>query len=99
MLSLIALRANSIIPSMLAHAVNNGCLVALAQLGLDERINTSRTGVQIAIFLAATAVLAAGAVLVATTPPTGSQRGEAPNDGGEAHNDGGNAENDGPRQM
>ena len=66
MLSLIALRARSIIPSMLAHAVNNGCLVALAQLGLDERINTSRVGVQVAIFLASTVVLAAGGVLVAT---------------------------------
>jgi len=75
MLSLIALRARSIIPSMLAHAVNNGCLVALAQLGLDERINTSRIGVQLAIFLASTVVLAAGGALVATAPQTGSQRG------------------------
>jgi sodium transport system permease protein len=68
MLSLIALRARSIIPSMLAHAVNNGCLVALAQLGLDERINASRTGVQVAIFLGSTVVLAAGGALVATAP-------------------------------
>jgi len=77
MLSLIALRARSIIPSMLAHAVNNGCLVALAQLGLDERINTSRVGVQVAIFLASTIVLAAGGMLVATAPPVRAQRGRA----------------------
>jgi sodium transport system permease protein len=82
MLSLIALRARSIIPSMLAHAVNNGCLVALAQLGLDERINTSRVGVQIAIFATSTVVLAAGGVLVATAPQARSQRGVTHNDEG-----------------
>ncbi len=81
MLSLIAWRAHSIIPSMLAHAVNNGCLVALAALGLDERINTSRTGVQVAIFLGSTVVLAAGGILVATAPARRSQRGEARGDG------------------
>jgi sodium transport system permease protein len=79
MLSLIALRARSIIPSMLAHAVNNGCLVALAQLGLDERINTSRVGVQLAIFLASTLVLAVGGMLVLTAPPVRSQRADTPN--------------------
>ena len=36
-LSLIALRAGSIVPAMAAHFVNNACLVTLAQLHLDER--------------------------------------------------------------
>ena len=72
MLSLIALRARSIIPSMLAHAVNNGCLVALAQLGLDERIDDARRRPsQVAIFVAVVGwLLAAGSVLIATDRAT-----------------------------
>ena len=68
MLSLIALRAGSILPSMLAHAVNNGCLVALAALGLDEKLTTLGAMAQLAIFLGATLVLGAGALLIGTGP-------------------------------
>jgi sodium transport system permease protein len=76
MLSLIALRAGSIVPSMLAHAVNNGCLVALAELGLDEKLTTLGVVSQIAIFVGATVVLGVGALLIRSGPlapfrPTG----------------------------
>ncbi|HET6147142.1 MAG TPA: ABC transporter permease subunit/CPBP intramembrane protease [Polyangia bacterium] len=69
LLSLIAWRAGSIVPSMLAHAINNGCLVMLAQLGLDERAETLGTAAEVALFATAVAVLATGAALVATSPP------------------------------
>ena len=69
LLSLIAWRAGSIVLSMLAHAVNNGCLVILAQLGLDQRAESLGTGAQAAFFAAAVLVMATGAWLVATCPP------------------------------
>jgi sodium transport system permease protein len=69
MLSMIALRSGSILPAMLAHAVNNGCLVALAQLGLDERATALGTAVQVAIFAGATALLALGIWLIVTSTP------------------------------
>ncbi len=76
-LSLIAWRARSIVPAMLAHAVNNGCLVVLAQLGLDERISTWTSHSQAAIFVASLVVLAAGGALLATDPATPAQRQRA----------------------
>jgi sodium transport system permease protein len=69
LLSLIAWRAGSIAPSMLAHAVNNTCLVTLAQLGLDERAEALGGAAQAGIFATAAALLAAGGWLVATSAP------------------------------
>jgi sodium transport system permease protein len=67
LLSLLALRTGSIMPSMLAHALNNGCLVVLAVLGVDEGASSLSAGAQGAIFAGAAVVLAAGIALVATT--------------------------------
>jgi sodium transport system permease protein len=78
MLSLIALRARSILPSMLAHGVNNGCLVTLAQLGVDEKMTTLGAASQIGIFVAASVALVAGGFLVGTGPATPSAPGERP---------------------
>jgi sodium transport system permease protein len=78
LLSLIALRAGSILPSMLAHALNNACLVALAQLGLDDRANNLATPAQIGIFAAASLVLAAGVALVVTSSPRSGKAAAAP---------------------
>jgi sodium transport system permease protein len=64
-LSLIALRSGSIFPSMLAHALNNGCLVVMAELGLDDKVTRLTVGTQVAAFAAAVATLALGAFLVA----------------------------------
>ncbi len=78
MLSLIALRARSILPSMLAHGVNNGCLVTLAQLGVDEKMTTLGAASQIGIFVAASVALVAGGFLVGTDRATSSASGERP---------------------
>ena len=74
MLSLVALRTGSIVPAMLAHFLNNACLVTLAQLRLDDRVSELGRGVQVAMFGAAAAVLATGAWLLrgrraAASPP------------------------------
>jgi len=64
----IALRSGSILPSMLAHALNNGCLVALAELGFDERTTDLGAAAQAGIFAAAALALAGGVWLVFTLP-------------------------------
>jgi sodium transport system permease protein len=68
-LSFIALRSGSIVPAMLAHAVNNACLVTLAHLGLDDKVSTLGLGVQVGAFAAAAVILAAGVQLVRAARP------------------------------
>ena len=65
LLSLIALRSGSIIPSMLAHALNNGCLVVITELGLDQKVTTLPVKTQVLAFTAAVATLSLGAFLIA----------------------------------
>ncbi len=48
MLSFIAWRAGSILPAMVAHALNNGILVVLARLGLDRHFESASWTLKIA---------------------------------------------------
>jgi sodium transport system permease protein len=63
-LSLIALESGSILPAMLTHFINNASLVILARSGLDRAASTIGRPAQVGLFLAASVVLTAGAVLV-----------------------------------
>src|SRR6185295_1464332 len=49
-LSVVALRAGSILPAMLAHFINNACLVTLAHLHLDGRVTELGRGAQATTF-------------------------------------------------
>ncbi|MEA2698323.1 MAG: sodium transport system permease protein [Myxococcales bacterium] len=63
-LSLIALESGSILPAMLAHMLNNGCLIVLAHLHWDEATTKMKSPAQVGLFALATLVLALGGVLV-----------------------------------
>jgi sodium transport system permease protein len=63
-LSLIALRAGSIVPAMVAHFMNNACLITLAQLRLDDKMADLGRSAQAGMFGAAALVLATGAWLL-----------------------------------
>ncbi len=66
-LSALALASGSIVPSMVAHFVNNACLVLLAHTGRDEVTTTLSAGMRLALIAGAGLVLAAGFWLVART--------------------------------
>jgi sodium transport system permease protein len=69
-LSLIALETGSIIPAMLAHFLNNACLIVLAYLGRDDVAAAAPSRpAQAALFAGGLAVLAAGAALLRGTGP------------------------------
>jgi membrane protease YdiL (CAAX protease family) len=74
-LSLIALETGSIIPSMLAHFLNNACLIVLAYLGHDD-VGGANPGLttQVGLFLGGLVVLVTGAALLRGTgaEPTNS---------------------------
>jgi membrane protease YdiL (CAAX protease family) len=71
-LSALALTTGSIVPSMLAHFVNNACLVLLARAGRDEVATTLSVGARLGLIAGAGLVLAAGFYLA-------RPRREAPN--------------------
>jgi sodium transport system permease protein len=69
-LSLVALEADSILPAMLMHFVNNGVLVTLAYLGGPEPASGEMgRGAQAALFAVALVVVGAGAALVRGARP------------------------------
>jgi len=71
-LSLIALRANSIVPAMVTHFINNASLIVLARFGVDDAASTVRTSLQVGLFLTACVIFVAGALLMRRsggTPP------------------------------
>jgi sodium transport system permease protein len=63
-LSLVALRSGSILPSMLTHFINNACIAVLAHLELDKAVERWGRLSQAAVFIGAVAVLSLGAVLL-----------------------------------
>jgi sodium transport system permease protein len=63
-LSALALASGSIIPSMIAHFVNNACLVLLARAGRDEIESALSVGVRLGLIGGAGLILAAGFWLV-----------------------------------
>ncbi|HEY7376252.1 MAG TPA: CPBP family glutamic-type intramembrane protease, partial [Polyangia bacterium] len=65
-LSAIALAADSIVPAMLAHFTYNACIVTLSRVGMDQGDSGAVDPRQrLALIAVGTAVLAAGAALVA----------------------------------
>ncbi|HEX3694798.1 MAG TPA: ABC transporter permease subunit/CPBP intramembrane protease [Polyangia bacterium] len=68
-LSLVALESESILPSMLTHALNNACLIVLAHLHWDDAATNLKGPAQAGLFVLATLVLALGAVLVRRSGP------------------------------
>jgi hypothetical protein len=64
MLSALALATDSIIPSMVAHFVNNASLVILARVHADEPEGLA-VRLRLALLAVGTVVFVAGAVLVA----------------------------------
>jgi sodium transport system permease protein len=68
-LSLIALRSGSILPSMLTHFINNACIATLARLGLDKAEEQLSRPAQAAVFIGALAVLTIGAALLRSVTP------------------------------
>jgi len=74
-LSLIALETGSIVPSMVAHFLNNACLIVLAYLGHDD-VGGANPGLatQLGLFLGGLAVLVTGIFLLrgTGTEPTNS---------------------------
>jgi sodium transport system permease protein len=75
-LSLVALRADSIVPSMVLHFTNNACLVTLAYLGADRAALELPRPAQAALFGAACLVLGGGALLVRRGAPARAPRGQ-----------------------
>ena len=68
-LSLIALESGSILPAMLAHMLNNGCLIVLAHRHWDDATTNMKTPAQVGLFVVATLVLTLGGVLVRRSSP------------------------------
>jgi sodium transport system permease protein len=68
-LSLIALETGSIIPAMLAHFLNNACLVVLVNLGSDASAEDMSRPLQVGLLAGGLAVLTAGAALVRGAGP------------------------------
>jgi sodium transport system permease protein len=64
LLSWLALTSGSLVPSMVAHFLNNAILISLATLGLDQRLGTLGRSVGVAVFVVAAAVSALGIWLV-----------------------------------
>jgi len=64
LLSAIALAADSIVPAMVAHFVNNACLVLLAHANLDET-QALALPKRLALLAAGSAVLLGGFALLA----------------------------------
>jgi len=64
LLSAIALAADSIVPAMAAHFVNNACLILLARANLDET-QTLALPLRVGLLAAGSAMLAGGFVLLA----------------------------------
>jgi sodium transport system permease protein len=69
-LSAIALATDSIAPAMLAHFINNTCLVLLARAHADD-LSVLPARAQAAVFLAAVATLITGARLIRRARPQG----------------------------
>jgi membrane protease YdiL (CAAX protease family) len=71
LLSQIALQAGSILPSMLAHFLNNACLITMAYLGIDERVPELGTTASLLLFVASAAVTGLGLFMLRsdTDPP------------------------------
>jgi sodium transport system permease protein len=68
-LSLIALRSGSILPSMLTHFINNGCIAALAHLGLDKAAEHLSRPAQAGVFIGALGILAGGVIVLRSVTP------------------------------
>jgi membrane protease YdiL (CAAX protease family) len=60
LLSQIALQSGSILPAMLAHFLNNACLITLAYFGIDERVPELGTVTSLLIFVASAALTGLG---------------------------------------
>jgi sodium transport system permease protein len=71
MLSFIAWRSGSLLPSIAAHFLNNAILVLLGHLGLDRRVDTVGTAGKLALLAGAIVVVLAGigVMLRAVKPP------------------------------
>jgi membrane protease YdiL (CAAX protease family) len=69
-LSLIALEADSIVPAMIAHFVNNTCLILLVHVGAVGSTGEMSRRAQVSLFAAGMAVLAVGAALVRGKRPS-----------------------------
>lgn len=63
-LSLIALEADSIVPAMVAHLINNATLVVLAHLGVDDAAQSVHVSLQVGLFLTSCLIFGLGAWLV-----------------------------------
>lgn len=64
MLSWIAWRGGSLAPAVIAHFVNNGVLVTLGAVGVEERFETLAWTTQASLVVGGVVILAAGAWLV-----------------------------------
>ncbi len=64
LLGYVAWQSQSLVPSMLAHAVNNGLLLLMAAAGLDEKIEHLGKPRQAVLFAGALVLIAGGAWLV-----------------------------------
>ena len=70
MLSFLAWRGGSLWPAVLAHFVNNAILIVLGHHGLDRRVDALGGTAQVALAVAAVALLATGTfVMVRLVPP------------------------------
>jgi sodium transport system permease protein len=64
LLSQIALQAGSILPAMLAHFLNNACLITLAYFGIDERVAGLGSTASLLIFVASATLTGAGLLML-----------------------------------
>jgi sodium transport system permease protein len=63
-LSMVALGSGSIVPAMVTHLLNNGCLIVLAYKHWDDAANNLKGPAQVGLFAVAALVMTLGAVLV-----------------------------------
>jgi hypothetical protein len=64
LLSWVAFESRSLYPSMIVHLINNGMLVTLSSMKVDERLGKLGRGASAAIFAAAVVVSGVGVYLV-----------------------------------
>jgi sodium transport system permease protein len=72
LLSWVALRSGSIVPSMLVHLLNNGALIVLGYYGLDQVAESLPPRVEIALFAGAVILFVAGIAAVRLQPAQGA---------------------------
>jgi sodium transport system permease protein len=64
LLSWVALQSRSLVPSMIAHFLNNAILVTLASIGLEQRLGSLGRGAGVVLFVVCGALTTAGSFLI-----------------------------------